>query len=109
MTDSDEDLCRSRRPDVEDRGWSSIDRVLGGRMVRKSGDAVCGLHNAQDDEERGFLGLASKPRSTISLSLASKSVATVSSRLISKPVAMVPPGLATKPMATVLMVWPQNH
>jgi hypothetical protein len=36
---------------------------------------VCGLHHAQEDEERGFLGLASKPRSTISPSLASKSVA----------------------------------
>jgi hypothetical protein len=29
----------------------------------RSGDAVCSLHRAQGDEERGFLGLASKPRS----------------------------------------------
>jgi hypothetical protein len=46
---------------------------------------VCGLHRAQRDEERGFLSLALKPRSTIS------------------------PGLASKPVATVLLVWPQNH
>jgi hypothetical protein len=52
---------------------------------QRSGDAVCGLHRAQGDEERGFLGLASKLRSTVS------------------------PKLATKPMATVLVVWPQNH
>jgi hypothetical protein len=37
---------------------------------------VCDLHRAQGDEERGFLGLASKPRSTVSLDLASKPVAT---------------------------------
>jgi hypothetical protein len=42
-----------------------------------SGDAVCGLHRAQGDDERVFLGLASKLRSMVSLSLTSKSVATV--------------------------------
>jgi hypothetical protein len=46
---------------------------------------LCGLHYAQWDEECEFLGLALKPRSTVSLCLASK------------------------PMATVLVVWPQNH
>jgi hypothetical protein len=46
---------------------------------------VCSLHRAQGDEEHGFLGSASKPRSTVSTSLASKLV------------------------ATVLVVWPQNH
>jgi hypothetical protein len=46
---------------------------------------VYGLHRVQGDEEHGFLGLASKLRSTVSPSLASKS------------------------MATVLVVWPQNH
>jgi hypothetical protein len=58
---------------------------------------VCGLHRAQGDEEHGFLGLASKPRSMVSPGLASKPVATVS------------PSLASKPLATVLVVWPQNH
>jgi hypothetical protein len=58
---------------------------------------MSGLYCAQGDEERGFLGLASKLRSTVSLDLASKPVATVSHRFTSKPVAMV------------LVVWPQNH
>jgi hypothetical protein len=31
-------------------------RVLGGRVIERSGDAVCGLHRARGDEERGFLG-----------------------------------------------------
>jgi hypothetical protein len=40
-----------------------------------SGDAVCGLHHAQGDEERVFPDLASKPRLTVSPGLAAKSVA----------------------------------
>jgi hypothetical protein len=43
MVGSDEDCGRSRRPGVEDRGWSSTGRVLGGRMIKRSGDIVCGL------------------------------------------------------------------
>jgi hypothetical protein len=54
-------------------------------MIERSGDAVCGWHRAQGDEERGFLGLASKPRSTVS------------------------PGLASKPVDIVLVVWLRNH
>jgi hypothetical protein len=54
-------------------------------MFERSGDVVCGLHHAQGDEERGFLGLALKPRSSVS------------------------PSLASKPVATVLLVYPQNH
>jgi hypothetical protein len=50
-------------------------RVLGGWTIGWSGDAVCDLHHAQGDEELGFLGLASKLRSTVSPRLASKSVA----------------------------------
>jgi hypothetical protein len=33
MADNDKDRGRSRRPGVEDRGWSSTGRVLGGRTV----------------------------------------------------------------------------
>jgi hypothetical protein len=44
-------------------------------MIERSGDAVCGLHREQGDEERGFVGLASKPRLTISPYLATKPVA----------------------------------
>jgi hypothetical protein len=32
-------------------GW-----VLGDRAIERSGDIVCGLHRAREDEERGFLG-----------------------------------------------------
>jgi hypothetical protein len=32
-------------------GW-----VLGGRAIERSGGAVCGLHRARGDEERGFHG-----------------------------------------------------
>jgi hypothetical protein len=31
-------------------------RVLGGRAIGRSGDAVCGLHRARGDEEHEFLG-----------------------------------------------------
>jgi hypothetical protein len=54
-------------------------------MIERLGDAVCSLHRAQGDEEHGFLGSASKSRSTVS------------------------PSLASEPVATVLVVWPQNH
>jgi hypothetical protein len=30
-------------------------RVLGGRTIWRSGDAVCGLHRAHGDKESGFL------------------------------------------------------
>jgi hypothetical protein len=31
-------------------------RVLGSRVTKRSGGAVCGLHRAHGDEERRFLG-----------------------------------------------------
>jgi hypothetical protein len=54
MTCSDEDRGRSSRPGAEDRGCRT-GRVLGGRAVERSGDAVSGLHLARRDYERGFL------------------------------------------------------
>jgi hypothetical protein len=93
----------------ESRQKEVTGRVLGGRTTKRSGDAVCGLHREQGDEEHMFLGLASKPRSTVSPFLASKPVAMVSPGLALKSVAMVSPGLASKPVAMVLVVWPQNH
>jgi hypothetical protein len=63
----------------------SIGWIHSGRTIEMSGDTVCDLHCAQGDEKCEFLGLASKPRSTVSSDLASK------------------------PVATVLVVWPQNH
>jgi hypothetical protein len=56
MVGSDEDLGRSRRPSAEDQGWPSTGPILGRRTIEMSGDAVCGLHHAQGDEEHGFLG-----------------------------------------------------
>jgi hypothetical protein len=38
---------------------------VGYSVVRRSGDAVCGLYHAQEDEEHVFLALASKPRWTV--------------------------------------------
>jgi hypothetical protein len=31
-------------------------RELDGRVIERSGGAVCGLHRAHGDEKRGFLG-----------------------------------------------------
>jgi hypothetical protein len=84
MASSDEDLGMSWRLGAQDRGRSSTGRVLGGRTIEKSGDAVCSLHRAQGDDKHRFLGLASKPRSTVFFWVG-------------------------KPVATVLVVWPQNH
>jgi hypothetical protein len=66
MAGSDEDRDRNRRPGAEDRGWSSTGQVLGRRMIERSGDVVCSQHRAQGDEECGFLGLVSIPRSMVS-------------------------------------------
>jgi hypothetical protein len=62
MAGSDKDWDRSRRHGAEDQGWSSTCRVLSGWMIGRSGDTVCSLYHPQWDEERGFLGWASKPR-----------------------------------------------
>jgi hypothetical protein len=55
MTGSDEDRGRSRRPSAEGQGWSSTGRILSGRAIGRSGDAVCGLYSAHGDEEHVFL------------------------------------------------------
>jgi hypothetical protein len=55
MMGNDEDWGRSRRPGVEDRGWSIIGRVLGGWTIERSGGVMCSLYHAQRDEERNFL------------------------------------------------------
>jgi hypothetical protein len=94
---------------IQMTGDGHTGRVLGGRAVERLGGAVCGLHLARGDKERGFLGWASKPRSMVCewfglkttrmifAVLASKPVATVFSSLASKLVATVSPGLASKP------------
>jgi hypothetical protein len=120
MVGSDEDCGRSTRPGVEDRRWSSIGRTLGGQAIRRSGDTVCILHYAQEDEECEFLSWASKPRSTVYQWFDLKTTGTVFSVLASKPmvmvfsslawklVVMVSPGLASKLVAWVSWYGPQN-
>jgi hypothetical protein len=41
---------------VQRTGDGHTGRVLGGRMIERSGGTVCGLHRARGDEEREFLG-----------------------------------------------------
>jgi hypothetical protein len=55
MACNDEDRGRSRRPGAEDRDGHT-GRRLGGRVIERSGGAVCGLHRGRADEEHGFLG-----------------------------------------------------
>jgi hypothetical protein len=40
---------------VQRIGDGHTGRVLGDRAIERSGGAVCGLHRARGDEERGFL------------------------------------------------------
>jgi hypothetical protein len=41
---------------VQRIGDGRTGRVLGGRAIERSDGAVCGLHRAHRDKERGFLG-----------------------------------------------------
>jgi hypothetical protein len=93
MAYSDEDRGRNRRPGAEDRDGRT-GRVLGGRAVERSGDAVCSLHlvapcavctwhvetrsvgflvEPQNQGGGGFLGLGLKTDSSGLVILASKS------------------------------------
>jgi hypothetical protein len=40
---------------VQRTGDGRTGRVLGGQTIERSGDAMCDLHRARGDEERGFL------------------------------------------------------
>jgi hypothetical protein len=40
---------------VQMTGDGHTGRILGGRAIERSGDTVCGLHRAHEDEERRFL------------------------------------------------------
>jgi hypothetical protein len=89
MAGSDEDRGYSRRHGAEDQGWSSTGQVLYDRTIGRLSDDECGLHRAQGDKERGFLGLSSKLRVTVSPGLASKLKALSFPVWASKPAAMV--------------------
>jgi hypothetical protein len=41
---------------VQRIGDGRTGQVLGGWTIERSGDVVCGLHRAREDEERGFFG-----------------------------------------------------
>jgi hypothetical protein len=41
---------------VQRTGDGRIGRVLGGRVIERSGGAVCGLHRVRGDKEHVFLG-----------------------------------------------------
>jgi hypothetical protein len=41
---------------VQRTGDGRTGRVLGGRVIERSGGIVCGLHRVRGDEECGFLG-----------------------------------------------------
>jgi hypothetical protein len=41
---------------VQRIGDGRTGRVLGGRMIGRSGGTVCGLHHARGDNERRFFG-----------------------------------------------------
>jgi hypothetical protein len=54
MTCNDEDHGKSTRSSAEDRGWSDRSGIRW-PGIERSGGAMCGLHCARGDEERGFL------------------------------------------------------
>jgi hypothetical protein len=62
---------------VQRTGNGRTGRVLRDRTIGRSGDTVCGLHRAREDEERGFFVLASKPRSTVCQCFGLKTTGTV--------------------------------
>jgi hypothetical protein len=41
---------------VHRTGDGRTGRVVGGRVIERSGDAMCGLHRARGDEKHGFIG-----------------------------------------------------
>jgi hypothetical protein len=41
---------------VQRTGDGHTGQVLGGQMIGRSGDALCGLYRAHEDEKREFLG-----------------------------------------------------
>jgi hypothetical protein len=55
-------------------------RLLGGQAIKRSDNAVCGLHYAREDEEHGFLGSTSKPKSTVCQWFGLKTTETISHR-----------------------------
>jgi hypothetical protein len=93
---------------VQRTGDGRTGQILSGQAIERSGDAMCGLHRARGDEERGFLGWASKPRLTICQWFDLKTTRIIFSGLASKSVATVFSSLASKSVVGFL-VEPQNQ
>jgi hypothetical protein len=94
---------------VQRTGDGRTGRVLGGRTIKRSGGAVCGVHRACRDEKHMFLGWASKARSTIYQWFGLKTTGTVFSSLASKLVVTVSSDLTSKSMAQVFRFGSQNR
>jgi hypothetical protein len=98
-------------------GWK-----LDGRVIERSGGIVCGLYRARGDEEREFLGWASKPRSTICQWFGLKTTGTICKWFDLKTTQIVShrfgpqnrwrrfvSGLTSKSLGRFSPVWPQNR
>jgi hypothetical protein len=86
---------------VQRTGDGRTGQILGGWVIERSGGTVCGLHCARGNEERGVLGCALKPRSTVCEWFGLKTTRTVFAGLATKPAVTVSDGLASKPTAMV--------
>jgi hypothetical protein len=93
---------------VQRTGNGRTYRVLGGRMIGRPNNVVCGLPRTHGEEECKFHGWASKPSSTVCQLFDLKTTGTVFSDLASKSVATVSLGLASKPVVG-FFVQPQNQ
>jgi hypothetical protein len=83
-------------------------RILGGQAIERSGGTVCDLHRARGDEERMFLGGASKTRSTVCEWFGLKTTRAVFPGLAYKPVVTVFSGLTSKSVALISRFRLQN-
>jgi hypothetical protein len=109
MAGNDEDRGRSKRLCAEDQEWSGTSRVLSGRTIGRSGDAMCDPHHTRGgDEKCRFPSLASKRVGIVCQWFDLKTTATISwfgtqnqGRRFGD--------LGLKITATISWFWPQNH
>jgi hypothetical protein len=94
---------------VQRTGDGRTGRVLGGRAIESLDGAVCGLHRARGDKERGFLSWALKPRSTVCEWFGLKPTRTVSHRFgPQNRWRWFVSSLTSKSLGRFSPVWPQN-
>jgi hypothetical protein len=121
-------VCLSRDVQVAGAAWRASTRIvawvgdlvqriadgrtgqlLGSQAIERSGGIVYGLHRECGNGEHGFLGWASKSRSTVCDWFGLKITRIIFSGLVSKSVATIFSGLASKSMARVSRFVPQNR